>query len=112
MPPEPIRKTLLHYVDAGGIDKFGEWLEEVTDPTARAAIAARLIRLELGLFGDAKPVGDGVSELRVHHCAGWRVYFSQQGASIVLLLAGGSKRVQAREIKVAQQRLKEWLKRG
>jgi putative addiction module killer protein len=112
MPPEPIRKQLLHYVDSTGIDRFGEWLESIEDSTTRAAVAARLIRLELGLFGDTKPLGSGVSELRIHQGAGWRVFFSLQGASVILLLAGSSKGTQAREIKVARQRLKEWLNRS
>ena len=70
---------------------------------ARSRIVARLIRLRAGLFGDAKSVGLGVSELRIDHGPGYRVYFARSGSSLVLLLAGGDKGSQARDIRIAQQ---------
>jgi putative addiction module killer protein len=65
-------------------------------------VVARIKRLELGLVGDAAPVGEGVSELRIHVGAGWRLYFAQRGALLIVLLAGGSKRTQKTDIKRAK----------
>lgn len=68
--PEPTPHTLVHYTDPSGADLFGLWLDGLTDVRTRAAIAARLIRLRLGLFGDCKPLGAGLWEQRIHHGAG------------------------------------------
>ena len=78
------------------------WLDGLVDVTVRSVVIARLKRLELGLMGDVEPVGDGVSELRIHLGAGWRVYFTHRGAQLIVLLAGGSKRTQKRDIKRAK----------
>ena len=78
------------------------WLDGLTDEPVRAIIAARIKRLALGLMGDVKPVGGGVSELRIHMGAGWRVYFVQRGREVIVLLAGGSKRTQKADIKRAK----------
>ncbi len=82
--------------------EFTEWLDGLADISVRSVIVARIKRLELGLFGDLEYVGDGVTELRIHVGAGWRVYFAQYGNDIVVLLAGGSKRSQKRDIKRAK----------
>jgi len=69
----------------------------------RGIIVARIKRLELGLMGDVAPVGDGVSELRIHIGAGWRIYFLKRGNELIVLLAGGSKRTQVRDSKQARR---------
>ncbi len=83
------------------LPEFTAWLDGLDDVTVRSVVVARLKRLELGLMGDVKPVGGGVSELRIHLGAGWRVYFVQHGIHVIVLLAGGSERTQKRDIKHA-----------
>ena len=80
---------------------FSKWLSRLQDPRARDRIKVRLTRLALGLAGDAEPVGEGVSELRIDYGPGYRVYFKRRGPSITLLLAGGDKNTQRRDIKLA-----------
>ena len=84
------------------LPEFTAWLDALTDEPVRAVIAARVKRLALGLMGDVEPVGEGVSELRIHFGAGWRVYFAQRGKEVIVLLAGGSKRTQKADIKRAK----------
>ena len=81
---------------------FTEWLDGLSDASVRSVVAARIKRLALGLMGDVVPVGEGVSELRIHVGAGLRVYFVQRGAQVIVLLAGGSKRTQKTDIKRAK----------
>jgi putative addiction module killer protein len=87
--------------------KFASWLVDLRDTTARARILVRIRRLELGNPGDVKPVGDGVSELRIPYGPGYRVYFTRQGQEIVILLCGGDKSFQGRDIIAARQMAKE-----
>lgn len=82
-------------------DLFARWLDGLRDLQARARIQARIERLAMGNPGDAKPVGEGVSELRIDHGPGYRVYYKQRGREIIILLAGGDKRTQARDINIA-----------
>ena len=82
---------------------FVQWLDGLADEKTRAVIAARVKRLEYGLMGDVEPVGEGVSELRVHFGAGWRVYFTKRGERLIILLAGGSKSTQRHDIKRAKK---------
>ena len=84
------------------LPEFTAWIDDLKDETVRGVIAARIKRLEHGLMGNVQPVGDGVSELRIHLGAGWRLYFTQRGAQIIVLLVGGSKRTQKRDIKRAK----------
>ena len=83
--------------------EFKAWFAKLTDHKARAAVFDRIDRLALGNFGDAKPVGDGVSELRIHLGPGYRVYFCRIGETVILLLCGGGKRAQDRDIKRAKR---------
>ncbi len=85
------------------IPQFTAWLGAVKDKTVRGLVAARIKRLELGLMGDVAPVGDGVSELRIHVGSGWRIYFVQRGQQLIVLLAGGSKRSQQMDIQRAKR---------
>jgi putative addiction module killer protein len=82
--------------------EFTEWMADLADVRARARIVARIERLAFGLFGDAKQVGDGVSELRIDYGPGYRVYYAQRGKDLVILLCGGDKRRQSADIKTAQ----------
>jgi putative addiction module killer protein len=84
------------------LPEFTAWLDGLSDAALRGIVAARLKRLELGLLGDVEPVGEGVSELRIHVGAGWRIYFTQRGRQLIILLVGGSKRTQASDIKRAK----------
>jgi putative addiction module killer protein len=86
-----IRKTTL----------FAEWLDGLRDLRARARVQVRIERLASGLVGDVKPVGEGVSELRIDYGPGYRVYFTKRGSAVVILLAGGDKRTQAADIRTA-----------
>ena len=80
------------------LPQFTAWLDGLSDGAVRGVIAARIKRLEYGLMGDVKPVGDGVSELRIHVGAGWRIYLAQRGSQWIVLLAGGARRTQKGDI--------------
>lgn len=80
---------------------YVKWLDSLRDIRARARILVRVERLIVGNPGDVKPVGEGVSELRIDYGPGYRVYYKQQGQEIVILLAGGTKRTQTSDIKTA-----------
>lgn len=81
---------------------FTAWLEGLADASTRGVVVARIKRLERGLMGDVESVGKGISELRIHFGPGWRIYFTQRGGHIVILLCGGSKRTQKTDMKRAQ----------
>jgi putative addiction module killer protein len=89
-------------------ETFRTWRMNLKDQRARAAIASRLDRLTFGHTGDAKPIEKGVSELRIHHGPGYRVYFQRRGNTIIILLCGGDKGTQARDIKIALHLADEW----
>ena len=89
-------------------DVFRAWWTRLKDERARGLIAARLDRLAYGLLGDVEPVGEGISELRIHFGPGYRVYFRKRGNTVIILLCGGNKSSQAKDIKAAKRLAKEW----
>jgi putative addiction module killer protein len=84
-------------------ETFAQWLDDLRDLRARARVQVRIERLAAGNAGDVKAVGEGVSELRIDYGPGYRVYFTRRGRAMVILLAGGTKRTQAADIRTAQR---------
>ena len=89
-------------VEVRQTEEFSAWLHGLSDPHAVARIVARIRRMEQGNPGDTKSVGEGVLEMRISYGPGYRVYYVQRGARVVILLCGGDKRTQRRDIKRAQ----------
>jgi putative addiction module killer protein len=87
--------------------RYARWFTSLRDARARVRIEARIRRLSLGNFGDVRPVGEGVSEMRIDYGPGYRVYFVQRGAALVVLLAGGDKRTQDRDLETARALARE-----
>jgi len=83
-------------------DTFSEWLDGLKDVRTRRRLATRLRKAELGNLGDVKSVGDGVMEMREHFGPGWRMYYIQRGTTMILMLGGGDKDAQARDIAMAK----------
>jgi putative addiction module killer protein len=88
-------------------DIYHDWFELLKDKRAKARIDVRIRRVSLGNYGDVKPVGKGVSELRIDYGPGYRVYFTQRGNVLVILLCGGDKSTQAKDIRQAQELAQE-----
>ena len=84
-------------------DLFAQWIDNLNDIRARARIQVRIERLAAGNPGDVEPVGGGVSELRINYGPGYRVYFKQRGQTLIVLLAGGNKTTQPKDIRMALQ---------
>jgi putative addiction module killer protein len=103
-----IQKDVRVYETLGGYVPFNDWLIKLKDREARAMIRARINRLRLGLFGDCKSVGDGVFELRIFYGPGYRVYFGQHNDVTVILLCGGDKQSQDKDIKKAKHYWKDY----
>ena len=89
-------------------ETFRKWRLRLKDERARALIASRLDRLAFGHAGDVQPVGQGISELRIDHGPGYRVYFERRGKTIIILLCGGDKSTQDKDIQTAKRLAKEW----
>ncbi|MDP3350277.1 MAG: type II toxin-antitoxin system RelE/ParE family toxin [Hydrogenophaga sp.] len=89
-------------------ETFRKWRTRLKDERARILVASRLDRLVFGLAGDAEPVGQGVSELRIHYGPGYRIYFQKRGSTIIVLLCGGDKSTQAKDIKAAKRLAEAW----
>ena len=100
------------YSDSAGRVPLVQWLEGLADRQGRAAIKARLLRLQAGNLGDCKPLRAGVQELRIDKGPGYRVYLSRQGPVLVLLLCGSDKADQGRAITKAIEYLNDWKERG
>jgi putative addiction module killer protein len=91
-------------------EQFRRWRTRLKDDRARALIASRLDRLAYGHAGDAAPVGEGISELRIHYGPGYRIYFHRQGNTVVILLCGGDKGSQVKDISMAKRLFDDWMK--
>ena len=104
-------KDVRVYRTQAGAEPFTQWLLNLKDAKAKAGIFDRIDRAAAGNFGDCAPVGDGLSELRVHVGAGYRVYFGQHGAALVILLCGGDKKSQKADIRRAGVFWSDWKRR-
>ena len=93
--------TLGAMVEIRKTEVYAKWLDGLRDARARARVLVRVERLAAGNPGDVRSVGEGVSELRIDYGPGYRVYFARQGGKIVVLLAGGDKRTQSRDVRTA-----------
>lgn len=83
--------------------EFAKWIARLRDTRGRAKIAARIDRLSMGHPGDVRPVGEGISELRIHDGPGYRIYYAQRGTVLIVLLCGGDKSSQSRDIAIAKK---------
>jgi len=104
-------KEIQVYITPEGKTPFEDWVNSLRDSQARAKIKIRLHRVEDGNFGDCKSVGEGVFELRIDYGTGYRVYFGQIGLTIVILLCGGDKSTQEKDIRKAQEYWQDYKKR-
>ena len=102
---------VYRYKTEAGAEPVTEWLLSLKDNLVQAKMRLRINRVAEGNFGDCSSVGDGVSELREHIGAGFRMYFGQHGKAIVILLCGGTKRTQASNINIAKRYWTDWKKR-
>jgi putative addiction module killer protein len=103
--------SLRYYIAANGKRPFAEWLCSLPDRNAAARVQIRLERLRLGNFGDARPLGKGLSELRIDVGPGYRVYFMVEGKSVVLLFCGGDKSTQQKDIRRAREYVTDYQRR-
>lgn len=109
---EATPKQIEEYLTAEERSPFAEWLSGLKDVKARARVRVRLDRLSLGNFGDCRSLGDGVRELRIDYGPGYRIYFGQSGNRIVLLLCGGTKNSQQRDIQQAKAYWQDFRRRS
>lgn len=103
---------IIHYLDEAGNDPYQDWLDAMRDQVAKVAVIRRVVRMEVGLFGDCKPLRDGAWELRVDVGAGYRVYYAHVGDRVILLIGGGDKKSQSRDIERSVKLLKDWEQRN
>jgi putative addiction module killer protein len=105
-------KQLLFYADEDGNEPFQVWLGNLQDKKGRRRILSRLFRVQQGNYGDVKPIGEGLSELRFFFGPGYRVYFGEDAENIVIILCGGDKDSQSRDIEDAKTYWKEYKSRA
>lgn len=105
------QKQLDIYVTSDGKKPFAQWLESLKDKSVRYRIKERLDRVALGNLGDHKKLSGGVSELRFKFSSGYRVYYAEEGNKIILLLCGGDKATQGKDIKKAKEYWQDYLSR-
>lgn len=107
--PQCIRADTIRFMNSfQRTSKFDAWLKALRDPIGKARIISRIRSAEAGNFGDCEPVGEGVSEMRIHYGPGYRVYYSRKGDVVYLLLCGGNKSTQNSDIKQAKALLKSY----
>ncbi|MEH1883514.1 MULTISPECIES: type II toxin-antitoxin system RelE/ParE family toxin [unclassified Nostoc] len=104
-------REIRNYLTVDGKNIFDEWLDSLRDRRAKAKIRARLDRVEDGNLGDCKSVGEGVFELRIDYGQGYRIYFGQEGITIIILLCGGDKSTQKQDVDKAQEYWKDYRSR-
>ena len=109
MPRLAKPKRVIVYADQEGNEPFTDWLYGLKDSMGRKRVLIRIARLEQGNYGDCEPVGDGISELRMFFGSGYRVYFGEDADNIVVLLCGGDKGSQKKDIKQAKAYWREYL---
>jgi len=112
MPLPVEEKNVVIYLDQDGNAPYSSWIHGLDDLRARARVRERIGRLRLGNMGDCAPVGEGVFELRIHYGPGYRVYFGQEGNRIVVLICGGTKKTQKKDIKAAKKMWKDYKERA
>lgn len=105
-------KQILVYADASGNEPFQQWLDKLRDVQGRRRILNRLLRLQQGNYGDVKPIGEGLSELRIFYGPGYRVYFGEAAGNIVVILCGGDKNSQDQDIQNAKLYWKDYKNRA
>jgi len=108
---ETRHRTLQNYITPTGAVPFVDWINGLKDPVTRHRIRRRLDRVEMGHYGDYKPPGDGICELKFDFGPGYRIYFAEEGDVIVILLCGGDKSSQVQDIKTTKMYWQELLER-
>ena len=107
---EATRKKIKIFQDSNGNEPFVKWIKTVSTPT-RARVFAKLDRVETGNLGDCKFIGEGVSEFRLHFGPGYRIYYGEIDNTIILLLCGGDKSTQTKDVKKAKKYWNEYISR-
>ena len=107
-----MKNTIGEYIDKRGKSPYAQWIMKLRDARAKARIIMQVDKMELGLFGDVEPIGEGLSELRIHHGPGYRVYYGKEGPQSYLLLCGGNKSTQSKDIKRAREYWTDYKRRS